>query len=331
MRAVRFLLAAFLAPASVAQFVPPPVPDPGDLTLTIETDKDTYAYGETIIVTTRVRNVSDDRVYLGCPGFECVSPPLRFDEVDNSLPICVTMCDGDYAILGPGREMVHTYDIVLAEHFLPYAESETHTLSATYSNGLEAAVEINAPQFEEGRIWVRYAEEQASAIETIRVTLSATVLSSRFLAGGGVIPPRFEEQWAVEGFSGEQAVELFADDPAFAGSDSYGLEVVLREIDYLNVTVANEAETVPVGTALTAAPNPFSTQTTLSLTLPAALDVEAVAYDVLGRRVAVLHEGVLAAGTHALTFEAARLPAGVYVVRVLGDDLALTRRVTLAR
>ncbi|MEL7362974.1 MAG: T9SS type A sorting domain-containing protein [Bacteroidota bacterium] len=95
--------------------------------------------------------------------------------------------------------------------------------------------------------------------------------------------------------------------------------------------VANEPDDTPVGTALTAAPNPFSASTTLSLTLTNAKNIEAVAYDVLGRRVAVLHEGVLAAGTHALSFEAARLPAGVYVVRVLGDDLALTRRVTLAR
>ncbi|MEL7362973.1 MAG: T9SS type A sorting domain-containing protein [Bacteroidota bacterium] len=83
--------------------------------------------------------------------------------------------------------------------------------------------------------------------------------------------------------------------------------------------------------ALTATPNPFAPRTTLSLTLPAAQRIEAVVYNVLGRRVAVLHEGVLTAGTHALPFEAAQLPAGVYVVRVLGDDLALTRRVTLAR
>ncbi|MEM6783798.1 MAG: T9SS type A sorting domain-containing protein [Bacteroidota bacterium] len=95
--------------------------------------------------------------------------------------------------------------------------------------------------------------------------------------------------------------------------------------------VANEPETTPAAAMLTAAPNPFSAQTTLSLTIPAAQRIEAIAYDVLGRRVAVLHEGTLAAGTHPLTFEAARLPAGVYVVRVLGDDLALTRRVTLAR
>ena len=327
MRAVLFLLAAFLAPASVAQFVPPPGPDPGDLTLSIETDKDTYVYGETIIVTTRVRNVSDDRVYLGCPGFECVSPTLYFDEFGNPFPICVTKCNGDYAILSPGREMVHSYDIVPSEHFLPYAESETHTLSATYRNGLEAAVEINAPQFEEGRIWVYYAEEQASAIEAIRSSLNATVISSSFFASGGSIPPRYEERWGVEGFSGEQAVELFADDPAFAGSDYYGLRVADREIDYLNVTVSDQLEATPTASALTAASNPFSARTTLYLTLPTAHDIEAVAYDVLGREVAVLQDGELPGGTHTVKLDGAQLPAGVYVVRIAVGSGSTTRTV----
>ncbi|MEM9997149.1 MAG: T9SS type A sorting domain-containing protein [Bacteroidota bacterium] len=95
--------------------------------------------------------------------------------------------------------------------------------------------------------------------------------------------------------------------------------------------VSNEPETIPATSALTAAPNPFVDRTTLSLALADAQRIEAVAYDVLGRRVAMLHDGPLGAGTHTLPFEAARLPAGVYVVRVTGDDLALTRRVTLAR
>ena len=39
-------------------------------------------------------------------------------------------------------------------------------------------------------------------------------------------------------------------------------------------------------------------------------------YDVLGRRVALLHEGMLGAGRHAFGLDGGALPAGVYVVRV---------------
>jgi len=41
-----------------------------------------------------------------------------------------------------------------------------------------------------------------------------------------------------------------------------------------------------------------------------------VVYDVLGRRVAVLADGVQAAGAHTIAFDAIRLPSGPYIVRM---------------
>ncbi len=82
-----------------------------------------------------------------------------------------------------------------------------------------------------------------------------------------------------------------------------------------------------------ARPNPTAGTTALPLVLPAAATVEAAAFDVLGRRVALLHEGVLGAGRHRLVLGAG-LPAGVYVVRARvestsGAAAVLSRRVTV--
>ncbi len=54
-------------------------------------------------------------------------------------------------------------------------------------------------------------------------------------------------------------------------------------------------------------------------------------FDLLGRRVAVLHDGPLTAAEHTFAFHASTLPAGVYVVRATGEGFAETRRVTLTR
>jgi hypothetical protein len=54
-------------------------------------------------------------------------------------------------------------------------------------------------------------------------------------------------------------------------------------------------------------------------------------YDGLGRRVAVLYDGAVEAGAHALVLDGSSLPAGVYVVRVTGETFAANRRVTLVR
>ena len=77
--------------------------------------------------------------------------------------------------------------------------------------------------------------------------------------------------------------------------------------------------------------NPFSRQTTLTLSLPSPQSVEVALYDVLGRRVAVLHDGPLGAGTHALLVDGSPLPAGVYVARAIGSSFSVSQALTLVK
>jgi hypothetical protein len=78
-------------------------------------------------------------------------------------------------------------------------------------------------------------------------------------------------------------------------------------------------------------PNPSRGRASLTLELAAAQAVRIEVYDALGRRVAVVHDGALEAGAHALTLDGAHLPAGLYVVRATGEGFTATRRVVLAR
>ncbi|HYE95764.1 MAG TPA: hypothetical protein VD962_06110 [Rubricoccaceae bacterium] len=79
------------------------------------------------------------------------------------------------------------------------------------------------------------------------------------------------------------------------------------------------------------APSPARGVVHLGLSLAHAQGVKAAVYDALGRRVAVLHDGPLAAGTHRLTLDAARLAPGVYVVRAEGTNVAVGRRLVVVR
>ena len=100
------------------------------------------------------------------------------------------------------------------------------------------------------------------------------------------------------------------------------------------VGTAVEAEpgTGAAGLALSApVPNPAPGVARFALRLDRPRAVSAAAYDVLGRRVAVLHDGPLAAGAHALAFDGGGLPDGVYLVRVRAGGLEAVRAVTLAR
>ncbi len=78
------------------------------------------------------------------------------------------------------------------------------------------------------------------------------------------------------------------------------------------------------------APNPATGRASLSLRQAAPGAVTVGVYDALGRRVAVLFDGV--AGTdEALSLDVAGLPAGVYVVRASGAGVQAAQRFTVVR
>lgn len=111
----------------------------------------------------------------------------------------------------------------------------------------------------------------------------------------------------------------------------------LKQVDFDGAfeysPVVELAVEAPTSALLSApAPNPFNPQTQFSLAVPVAQDVQVAVYDLLGQRVAVLHQGPMAAGTtEVLTFEASALPSGVYLIRAEGATFQATRTVTLQK
>ena len=90
-------------------------------------------------------------------------------------------------------------------------------------------------------------------------------------------------------------------------------------------------ESVSEALALAAYPNPARGHATVSVSVPSSGSVVVSVFDVLGREVALLHDGPLAAGTHPLRLDAARLPAGVYVVRASAGSAVVSQRLVVVR
>lgn len=79
-------------------------------------------------------------------------------------------------------------------------------------------------------------------------------------------------------------------------------------------------------------PNPFNTQATFTLAVARAQHVEVSVYDVTGRQVRELHDGLLAAQRpHRLVLDGAGLPNGLYLIRVTGEGFEGTQRVLRIR
>jgi hypothetical protein len=78
-------------------------------------------------------------------------------------------------------------------------------------------------------------------------------------------------------------------------------------------------------------PNPFNPVTTIAFDLPQSGNVTLRVFDLLGREVTTLVNGKVAAGTHAIDFDASALPSGLYIYRLTAGTFQQSRKLVLLR
>ena len=78
-------------------------------------------------------------------------------------------------------------------------------------------------------------------------------------------------------------------------------------------------------------PNPFNPSTKIKFDLPEESEVKIRVYDMLGREVSTLLEGVKAAGRYTVDFDGTQLSSGVYVYIMNANNRVFTRKMILLR
>jgi hypothetical protein len=142
---------------------------------------------------------------------------------------------------------------------------------------------------------------------------------------------------ASDGFGGFIVVWDGWRDHGGQGSQRYKIYAQLVNDDgSLGTPTVVRPSSTPEIQSLDAAPNPFSRETTLAVSLrrPSSLQIEV--FTVTGKRVLVRMIPALSAGTHriALTIRDEGgdwLPSGIYLCRVSSVNDTMTRKLTIAR
>ncbi len=78
-------------------------------------------------------------------------------------------------------------------------------------------------------------------------------------------------------------------------------------------------------------PNPFNPSTSLRFTLPRESNTDVRIYSALGQEAAVLHTGVMRAGTHTLRWDASSFAGGVYLCRLRSEGVVRTIKLVLVK
>ncbi|MBU0692172.1 T9SS type A sorting domain-containing protein, partial [bacterium] len=78
-------------------------------------------------------------------------------------------------------------------------------------------------------------------------------------------------------------------------------------------------------------PNPFNASTMIVYDLPAAVHAVMKVYDVMGREVSELVNGMQSAGRHEVRFDAGSLTSGIYFCRFEAGDFTAVRKMVLMK
>lgn len=139
--------------------------------------------------------------------------------------------------------------------------------------------------------------------------------------------------------------------PSFLGSvtflEDHKLEfVTVNEIDPAGVNDSADVWYVPPGdvgvdakisripdshSLLQNYPNPFNPSTSISFDLPAQSEVRIAVYDVLGKELTKLVDGVMPAGRHTVQFDGKDLSSGLYLCRMDTKDQSYITRMMLLK
>jgi carboxypeptidase T len=78
-------------------------------------------------------------------------------------------------------------------------------------------------------------------------------------------------------------------------------------------------------------PNPFNPSTTINYSIPRDQIVTLKVYDILGRQVSELVNGIQKAGSYTIAFDGSKLSSGVYYYKIQAENFIETRRMVLVK
>ena len=126
--------------------------------------------------------------------------------------------------------------------------------------------------------------------------------------------------------------------PDYRDTVEIGVAVTLGEVAYSDMTLQSISdinttpESKPVAFSLDANyPNPFNAATTIAYTLLDENHVTIEIYDLLGRKLTTLVDGIQPAGSYQITWHADNQPSGVYFYKIKAGDYSQSQRMLLLK
>jgi len=143
-------------------------------------------------------------------------------------------------------------------------------------------------------------------------------------------------EWTMDELDVAYDITMFVNGEAIDMREESSIVVSTEALNSITVIVGNDPLASGLGAPATFAlndayPNPFNPVTSMQLSLDADGFTSVKVYNLMGQVVDVLHEGMLQAGYHQISWNADVVPSGVYLVKVEQGDKIATQKVMLMK
>jgi hypothetical protein len=147
-----------------------------------------------------------------------------------------------------------------------------------------------------------------------------TVVNNALLAGG-----KTEDEYTRLIIADPESNILFETNDAFELESITALGINGETIKVNFISLPTEFVLTP------AYPNPFNPVTTLNFALPEETDISIIIYNLQGRQVSTLTDGVMDAGYHSVIWNAKHHSSGLYFVQMRAGDYLKTQKLMLVK
>lgn len=298
------------------------------LTIKLESDQQTYAYGDTMTVELTLANESDSTYNI--EGSSTCIVRLEYAGVDFK-----TACTSDLRNFNieAGESRSWVWNLKPPVHGIP-TEDGTQTLIGyeTYSvdgfentgENLADTIQVEVEKYKGGTVEVGYDEDiTEDDKEELRNEYNAEVIAKGESESGEPY-----ERWQVEGHQIDSLEAAFGD--AWVRYLEAIRELGIDESFYTGSRVV-ESE-VPEGYSLSQNyPNPFNPDTRITYFIPERAPVTLEVYTITGEHVATLVDEPQSRGTHETTFDGSGLSSGTYIYRLQAGDFLETKSMMLVK
>ncbi|MCX7798264.1 MAG: choice-of-anchor A family protein [Melioribacter sp.] len=203
------------------------------------------------------------------------------------------------------------------------ASNSSGLYAGTYGDGLYRSLD-------NGNTWSKVTALNAPFIYSIAVNLSNKVYVASWTSGvfESVDNGNTWNSIGMGGFGVSSIIISKNDNNVYVGTKEGKI--------YLSKRIAGvtslESEEIPTKFELYQNyPNPFNPITTIKFAVPQSGKYSLRVYDILGQEVATLFDGEMNPGTQKVTFNGNNLSSGVYIYRLIGNNVNITKKMILMK